>query len=47
MTADRHCVDPGWLPPEEVREEMGIPSSFHYDPDADALRHHLQESMLQ
>ena len=44
---DMTGIDPGWLPPEEVREEMDIPSTFHHDPDADAPRHHLQESMMR
>ena len=44
---DMTGVDPGWLPPAEVRDEMGIPSTFHHDPEADDLRNHLTESMLR
>lgn len=40
---DMRGVDPGWLPPVEVREEMGIPSAYHHDPETDAFRHYAQE----
>lgn len=40
---DMRNVDPGWLPPAEVREEMGIPSAYHQDPEADAFRRYAHE----
>ena len=40
---DMRGVDPGWLPPAEVRDELGIPASAHFDPEADALRRYAQD----